>query len=60
MRYNKDLGYWLVLKAENGYMMHCVEPFALCIGGDRDVSCVLELGRQWYVVISSKGVYPSL
>lgn len=50
MRYHKDLGCWLVVKGECGY------SFELCIGKDRGVSCRLELGRQWYVVMDSDGV----
>jgi hypothetical protein len=56
MRYQKDLGCWILVKGDCGYPMHCGESFELCIGKDRSVPCRLELGRQWYVILGSDGV----
>jgi hypothetical protein len=52
MKYNEDLDCWVVFWEENtGYKMRCGDWFELHLGEGRKLTCRIELGREWYVIV---------
>lgn len=52
MRYHDDIDCWVVYWGDNtGYKVRCGDWFELNLGDGRKLSCRMELGKQWYIVI---------
>lgn len=54
MEYNDFLDCWEVYWGEGGnrrYMVHCGESFKLHLGNGMELSCRIELGRDWYLIV---------
>lgn len=50
MKYDRELGNWVVVMGGHEYGLHCGEWFDLSLG-ETSIPCRLELDRQWYVVM---------
>ena len=50
LTYDELTDRWVVHKGPQTFGLHCGECFELRIG-NRSISCRLEYGQQWYVVI---------
>lgn len=56
MTYNEELDCWIVfLGNHTGYKVRCGDSFNLHLGDGRKLSCRMELGMQWYIVIGRNG-----
>ncbi|MDQ0158026.1 DUF5348 domain-containing protein [Robertmurraya andreesenii] len=52
MKYNEDLDCWVVFWGDNmGYKVRCGDWFDLHLGEGRKLSCRIELGREWYIIV---------
>ena len=50
IHYNREQDQWCVILNERMYPLHCGESFLLHIG-KATLSCRLELGANWYVIV---------
>ncbi|MEC1748253.1 DUF5348 domain-containing protein [Schinkia azotoformans] len=52
MKYNEDLDCWIVFWGDNtGYKVRCGDWLDLHLGDGRKLSCRMELGKQWFIVV---------
>lgn len=52
MKYNESLDCWVVFWGDNtGYKVRCGDWFDLHLGDGRKLSCRIELGREWYIIV---------
>lgn len=51
MKYDREVGYWVVVLDEKEYGMHCGEWFDLFLSDTLSAPCRLEWDRNWYVVM---------
>lgn len=52
MRYFESIDCWVVIwEGQMGYKVRCGDWFDLHLGNGRKLTCRMELGSQWYVVI---------
>lgn len=52
MKYFESIDVWVVIWGDNkGYKVRCGDCFDLHLGNGRRLTCRMELGRKWYVVI---------
>lgn len=52
MKYFEDIDCWIVFWGDNtGYKVRCGDYFDLHLGDGRKLSCRMELGRDWYIVV---------
>jgi hypothetical protein len=53
MKYNEDLDCWVVFWGDNtGYKVRCGDWFDFHHGDGRKFSCRMELGKDWYIIVS--------
>lgn len=57
MSYNEELDCWFILWGDQvGYKMRCGDWFDLHLGNGKILSCLLELGRDWYILTGRNDV----
>ena len=57
MKYNEELDCWVVFWGDNtGYKVRCGDFFDLHLGYGRKLSCRMELGMEWYVIVGMNDV----
>jgi len=57
MKYNEELDCWIVFWGDNtGYKVRCGDWFDLHLGDGRKLSCRMELGKQWFIVVGRNDI----
>jgi hypothetical protein len=51
MKYDREVGYWVVVLDGKEYGMHCGEWFDLFLSDTQSAPCRLEWDQNWYVVM---------
>lgn len=52
MKYNEELDCWVVIWSDNtDYKVRCGDWFVLHLGDGRKLSCRMELGKDWYIIV---------
>jgi hypothetical protein len=52
MKYHENIDCWVVYWGDNkGYKVRCGDWFDLHLGDGRKLSCRMELGREWYIIV---------
>ena len=52
MKYNEELDCWVAYWGDNtGYKLRCGDWFEIHLGDGRKLSCRIELGRDWYIIV---------